>query len=78
MRNIYLSLLCVLIFAVPIQADEAGEVRDLLQGKIDIVLALLQDKELDKAHRNEQITDIVVPLFDYKAMARLSLGKKHW
>jgi len=68
----------VLIFAVPIQADEAGEVRDLLQGKIDIVLALLQDKELDKAHRNEQITDIVVPLFDYKAMARLSLGKKHW
>ncbi len=78
MRNIYLTILCVLLIAAPIQADEEGEVRDLLQGKIDIVLALLQDKGLDKAHRNEQITDVVVPLFDYKAMARLSLGKKHW
>jgi phospholipid transport system substrate-binding protein len=78
MRNIYLIILCVLLIAVPTLADELGEVRELLKERIDAVVVLLQEKGVDKVRRNEQITNIVAPIFDYKAMARLSLGKKHW
>ncbi len=78
MRNIFFTILCVLLFVTPVQADAAGEVRALLKDKIDAVVVLLQDKGLDKARRNEQITDIIAPIFDYKTMAKLSLGKKHW
>ena len=78
MRNIYLTVLCVLLIAAPTLADELGEVQELLKERIDAVVVLLQEKGVDKVRRNEQITDIVAPIFDYKAMARLSLGKKHW
>lgn len=78
MRNIFFAFLCVLLFAASVQADEAGEVQELLKGKIDAVMVLLQDKTVDKSRRNEQITAILIPLFDYQAMAKLSLGKKYW
>lgn len=78
MRNIFFTVLCVLLFAASVQADEADEVQVMLKGKIDAVMVLLQDKTEDKSRRNEQITAILMPLFDYPAMSRLSLGKKHW
>ena len=78
MRNIYFAIFCLLLFALPSLADEAGEVRDLLSGKLDAIVVLLQDKTMDKASRDGQVTDIITPIFDYRAMARLSLGKKYW
>jgi phospholipid transport system substrate-binding protein len=78
MRNIYFAIFCLLLFALPSLADEAGEVQDLLKRKLDAIVVLLQDKTVDKVGRNEQVTDIITPIFDYRAMARLSLGKKHW
>lgn len=78
MRYVFSSILCVLFFAAPALADEVVEVRELLKEKIDAVVVLLQDKAVDKARRNEQITAIIAPIFDYQTMARLSLGKKYW
>lgn len=78
MRNMFLTVLCLLFFAVPSQADEKDEVRTLLKTNIDAVVVLLHDKGMDKARRNERILDIVTPIFDYQAMAKLSLGKKYW
>jgi phospholipid transport system substrate-binding protein len=68
----------MLLFSAPVQADEKDDVRDLLKTKIDTVVVLLQDKMVNKAHRNEQIVAIVTPIFDYQTMAKLSLGKKYW
>lgn len=78
MRYMLPAILCLLIFSTSAQADEASEVRERLKEKIDSVTVLLKDKTLDKALRNNQIIDIVTPLFDYQAMAKLSLGKKYW
>lgn len=78
MRTLLASLLCLCLLIIPAVADDAAEVRTLLMEKIDAVVALLQDRSLAKPLRNERILAIVAPLFDYQAMARLSLGKKHW
>ena len=78
MRFLISAIFCVLLFATSVSAEEAYEVRELLKGKIDAVVVLLQDKEMDKGHRNERIIDIITPIFDYQTMAKLSLGKKYW
>lgn len=78
MRYMLPVILFLFIFSPSAQADEANEVRELLKTKIDSVTVLLQDKTLDRALRDNQIIDIVTPLFDYQTMAKLSLGKKYW
>ena len=78
MRHLFPSILCMCLLAAPALADAPGEVRELLRGKIDAVVVLLQDKTADKARRDERILDIVSPIFDYPTMAKLSLGKKYW
>jgi len=78
MRYLLSTILCVLLFASPTLADAPDDVRELLKIKIDAVVVLLQDKTVEKTHRNELILDIITPVFDYQTMAKLSLGKKHW
>jgi phospholipid transport system substrate-binding protein len=78
MQYLLASILCLCFAATPALAGELDEVRDLLKGKIDNVVLLLQDKTLDKARRNERILDIVAPINDYQTMAKLSLGSKYW
>jgi phospholipid transport system substrate-binding protein len=72
------SIFCLCLAVGPALAGDLDEVRDLLKGKIDSVVVLLQDKTQDKARRNERILDIVAPIFDYQTMAKLSLGSKYW
>ena len=78
MRYLLYAILCVFLFTSPTLADATDEVRELLKVKIDAVVVLLQDKTTEKTRRNEQILDIIAPIFDYQTMAKLSLGKKHW
>jgi phospholipid transport system substrate-binding protein len=33
---------------------------------------------LDQQKKNEQLVEIVTPIFDFHLMAKLSLGRKHW
>ncbi len=80
MRHIISAILCLLLllFSSPSMADSPDYVRDLLTVKIDAVLALIQDQKIEKALRDQQIIDIIEPVFDYQTMAKLSLGKKYW
>lgn len=78
MRNPIAIILCGLLLVSPAVADETTVVGALLKDKINAVVMLLQDKAVDKAHRNERISEIVSPIFDYQTMAKLSLGKKYW
>lgn len=78
MRYLLSTIICVLLFTVPALCDEAGEVGSLLKANVDAVVELLQDTALEKTKRNQQILDIITPLFDFNTMAKLSLGKKYW
>ena len=48
MRHIFFAIFCMLLFSTPVQANELDEVREQLKTKIDTVMVLLQDKEVDK------------------------------
>lgn len=78
MRNILFFVLFVLLLSAPALADGPAEAGELVKTKVNSVMEILKDKTLDKAGRDEQIIQIVTPIFDYRAMAKLSLGKKHW
>ena len=78
MRQILILLLSLFFISTPSLADDKSEVSALLQGRIDTVVSLLKDKSLDKPSRNARIIEVVNPIFNYEAMAKLSLGKKHW
>lgn len=65
-------------FAPPALAGEESEVKKLTQEKIAIVIDVLRDKSIGKEEKKKRIVAAVDPLFDFRRMARLSLGKKHW
>lgn len=77
-RILLLSAIFALSVLRPAAADDTAEIKNLLKGKIDIVVQLLQEKNIDKKKRNEKILETVSPIFDFPRMAKLSLGKKHW
>ena len=51
---------------------------ELLRTKFDAVISILQNKDIDQKAKERQISEIVVPIFDFPLMAKLSLGRKHW
>ena len=59
-------------------ADNRGAVEVFVKENLEMVLVHLRDKALVKAERNDKILQIVNASFDFKRMAMLSLGKRHW
>lgn len=51
---------------------------EMMRIKLDAVISVLQRKDVDPNSRNEKITKIVTPVFDFPLMAKLALGRKHW
>jgi len=78
MRNLFYAVLSV-IFLCPLSiAGEKDDVEKLLKSRIDAVISFLQNKELKGEEKEKKITEIIIPMFDFSVMAKLSLGKKHW
>ena len=78
MKSLLVAAIFSIFFVHPVVADEKSEVLKLTKEKVAMVIQLLKNDELEKKERNRQIVDVVKPLFDFKRMARLSLGKKNW
>lgn len=71
----------VIILFVTIQpgvADDKSSAKDLLERNLDAAVAVLQKKSLDQPTKNKQVVEIVSPMFDFRLMAKLTLGKKYW
>ena len=78
MKSLILAAIFSIFFVHPVVAAEKSEVLKITNERITKVIQLLKNKALDKKERNKRIVEVVNPLFDFKRMARLSLGKKHW
>ncbi len=78
MKKLFCTLFCVMAFSQNALADDKSEVAALVKTRIDAVVALLQQKDLDKEIRNDRIIETLTPIFDFNIMAKLSLGKKYW
>jgi len=78
MKSMMVAVTSLLLFYQSAVADDKSEVEKLLKNNLDAVFTVLQKKDLEQQEKNEEIVDIVTPMFDFELMARLSLGKKHW
>jgi len=72
---IALSLLLVCPSAI---AQNTPSAEELLKENLAAVVGVLQKQDLKQAEKNNQIIDIVNPMFDFTLMAKLALGRKYW
>ena len=78
MRSLIYTVLILFITAqTGLTSDENGA-QSLLKSKLDAAISVLQKKDLDPQQKNDQLVEIVTPMFDFHLMAKLSLGRKYW
>ena len=78
MRHFLCSIILLMVIPLTAVADDITDVEKLLKPKVDQVISVLQDKALDQERKNGKIIDTIDSVFDFKLMARLTLGKKYW
>lgn len=78
MRRFPYVLLVVLVLCQAAMADNKTEAKEVLRSRLDTVISILQQKDVAKAAKNEQILGAVTPILDFPLMAKLALGRKHW
>lgn len=78
MRKILSMILALLIIGQIGWADDKNSAKELLVSKLEAALTVLQNKSLGQGDKNKQVLEIVEPMFDYKLMAKLTLGRKYW
>jgi phospholipid transport system substrate-binding protein len=72
------SIFSLLILSQTVIADDEIAAEEFLKGKLDRVFEVLQKEDLEQQAKNKEVAEIVTPMFDFKRMAKLSLGRKHW
>ncbi len=61
-----------------VTADDKAAAEAFLKYNLDTVFTVLQNKDLEEDAKCEKVEEIVTPMFDFKRMAKLSLGRKYW
>jgi phospholipid transport system substrate-binding protein len=61
-----------------VTAHEKNAAEQFLKSNLNKVFTVLQKKDLSPEAKNSEIEEIVTPMFDFKLMAKLSLGKQYW
>ena len=59
-------------------ADDATPVRDNLESKLNAVLDVMGQEDLDFNTKQDRVVGIVEPLFDFALMSYYALGKTNW
>jgi phospholipid transport system substrate-binding protein len=79
-RRLCCGLLLLLVAGQYVNADDKdpNDPNELLRSKWDAVVSVLQNKDIEQEEKEEQISKIVNPSFDFPLMAKLALGRKNW
>ncbi len=75
MFKFFLLVWSLLIFTQSLVANEQVDLKNHFLNKIDEVVVVVEDKTLSTVSRNENIVNVLTPIFDFELMAKLSLGK---
>ena len=75
MRSLIYTILILFITAQTGLTSDVNAAQALLKSKLNAAIAVLQKKDLDPQKKNEQLVEIVTPMFDFHLMAKLSLGR---
>jgi len=78
MRSLCYTVLILFITVQTGLTSDGNEAQALLKNRLDAAIVVLQKNDLDQQRKNEQLVEIVTPMFDFHLMAKLSLGRKYW
>ncbi|MFA9373872.1 MAG: ABC transporter substrate-binding protein [Poseidonibacter sp.] len=75
LKNLLKIILIVSILTTSAFAIKKDEIKSEMNNKIDQIISILKNEEFDKEKKNKKIIEIIDVVFNYKLMARISLGK---
>jgi phospholipid transport system substrate-binding protein len=78
MKILIYAAISLLIMTQSVIAGDKFEAEELLKNKLNAVFILLQKKDLDPEAKEKEIVETLTPMFDFKLMAKLTLGRKYW
>jgi len=78
MKSVLYAALSLLILSQTVIADDKSAAEEILKTKLEVVISVLQKKELEIEAKKKEIVEIVTPIFDFSLMAKLTLGRKFW
>lgn len=79
MNKLIVTTLSLFVLAAPADAaDDKKAVAALVRQAVNEVLTVLKNKEFSPEDKRKKVSAIVDRLIDFRLMAKLSLGRKHW
>jgi len=81
MRRVFVKILfivSILGFFSNVVANEQDDLKTHFLEELSDIIKIIENKKLSKDERNVKIVNELTPMFDFKLMAKLSLGKKEW
>ena len=78
MKKIACSVISLLVWTHSLVAGNMLEAEELVRDKLDAVFFLLQQKDIEPEVRENRIVETLSPMFDFRLMAKLTLGRKYW
>ena len=58
--------------------NDPNDPKELLQTKWNAIVSVLNKKDAEQEAKEEEIYKIINPIFDFKLMSQLALGRTHW
>ncbi len=78
MKHFFCTLIGLMIVCQSVTAENKISAQELLKKNLDAVFVVLQRTDLAQETKQQQVVDIVTPMFDFDLMAKLTLGKEYW
>jgi phospholipid transport system substrate-binding protein len=73
-KQLFLTLTAGMLLAMTSLATAGASPTESVRVSVDSILALLQDKEMDKTTRREKIGEVISERFDFRAMSQRTLA----
>ena len=77
LKSLLYVMISFLVLSQTAAADNKSAAEVFLKSKLEAILALLQQKELEQQAKTKKAVKIIESMFDFPLMARLTL-KKYW
>jgi len=75
-KQIYAIILILLTLGLNLNAIEENNIKSVMSKKVDNILQIMQQKGVSKSTTAKQVFLLLDSVFDYKTMAKISLGKQ--
>lgn len=77
MKKIFL-LVAVFLYVSTLQASVESQIEEHFYAKFEKIRLVIKHKSKDEQKSHEELKKLIIPIFDFELMAKLSLGKTQW